>query len=120
MAKNKKNKPAQKPVKGKTRTGPDPALPLETPEPFKWRARQDWIALGIVLVVALSLRLVFFFLNKSNNPVFYYPIMDALYHHEWAEQILSGTYHAEDVYFRGPLYPYLLAFLYKISGSSTS
>lgn len=118
MAKNKKKKPAQKPAKEKPRTVSDPAPPLETPEPFKWRARRDWVMLAVVLAVALSLRLVFFFLNKSNNPVFYYPIMDALYHHEWAQQILSGTYHADDVYFRGPLYPYLLAFLYKISGSS--
>jgi tetratricopeptide (TPR) repeat protein len=45
--------------------------------------------------------------------------MDALYHSDWAKDILAGgTWAADDVYFRGPLYPYLLAGLYKISGDS--
>jgi 4-amino-4-deoxy-L-arabinose transferase-like glycosyltransferase len=44
--------------------------------------------------------------------------MDAKYHHEWALEILSGNFWGHEVFFRAPLYPYLLAFLYKISGTS--
>lgn len=72
----------------------------------------------IVAGVALAVRLIFFFLYKNNNPLFYHPIMDAKYHHEWALEILSGNFWGDDVFFRAPLYPYFLAFLYKISGSS--
>jgi tetratricopeptide (TPR) repeat protein len=119
MAKPSKKKSAKKPAaKAKPAAATDPGTALETAQPFKWLERKDLIPLGIVLVVAFALRVVFFYLNKSNNPVFFYPIMDALYHHEWAEEILTGSYRADDVYFRAPLYPYLVAFLYKISGSS--
>lgn len=118
VKKSKKKSPAKKAAKTRSSASPDPGAPLEDVQPFDWRQRKDWIPFGIVLAVALSLRIVFFFLNKANNPVFLHPIMDALYHHEWAEDILAGTYRADDVYFRGPLYPYLLAFFYKISGTS--
>jgi tetratricopeptide (TPR) repeat protein len=119
MAKTSKKKPPRKKAaKTSSARSADPGAPLETSQPFNWRERKDWTAFGIVLAAAFTLRLVFFFLNKANNPVFYHPIMDALYHHEWAEDILAGTYRADDVYFRGPLYPYFLAFLYKISGTS--
>ncbi len=96
----------------------DSSQTLEVTRSFRWRDRRDLIQIGIVLGIALLLRLVFFYLNQKNNPVFLSPIMDALYHHEWAQQILDGTASADDVFFRGPLYPYLLAFLYKLSGSS--
>jgi tetratricopeptide (TPR) repeat protein len=92
---------------------------LDRARAFHWRDRRDLVPLGIVLAAAFVLRMVFFYFNQRNNPVFNYPIMDALYHSEWAEDILAGgTWAADDVYFRGPLYPYLLAFLYKISHSS--
>lgn len=71
-----------------------------------------------ITLLALVPRIVFFFFNKQNNPLFFHPIMDALYHDEWARKIISGEFWGSDVFFRAPLYPYLLAFLYKLSGSS--
>jgi 4-amino-4-deoxy-L-arabinose transferase-like glycosyltransferase len=53
-----------------------------------------------------------------NNPAFDFPIMDSLYHHDWAKAIISGNFWGDEVFFRGPLYPYFLALLYKISSSS--
>lgn len=97
---------------------PDPGATLESARPFRLRERRDLIALGIVLGVALVLRLVFFYFNQRNNPVFTLPIMDALFHHEWAQDIIAGRTKIDDVYFRGPLYPYLLSFLYRVSGES--
>jgi 4-amino-4-deoxy-L-arabinose transferase-like glycosyltransferase len=68
--------------------------------------------------LAFAVRLIFFFLDRHNNPLFDYPIMDALYHDEWAKRILSGDFWGREVFFRAPLYPYLLALIYKVSGSS--
>jgi tetratricopeptide (TPR) repeat protein len=92
--------------------------PLDAAHPFRWKNRADWLHLGIVVGVALALRLLFYFLNKAYNPTFYFPVMDSLYHHEWALDIVAGGTPGTDAFFRGPMYPYFLAFLYKISGSS--
>jgi 4-amino-4-deoxy-L-arabinose transferase-like glycosyltransferase/TolA-binding protein len=119
MAKSSKKKMPPPQSQSQQKSG-DPSRSLEVTRSFRWRDRRDWIHVGIVLGVALLLRLVYYYLNQKNNPVFLSPIMDALFHHEWAQQILDGTASADDVFFRGPLYPYLLAFLYKISGSSIS
>lgn len=118
MAKAAKKKTSSRKTERPGKKAPDPFVPLETTKVFRWRDSREWLHLGIVLGVALALRLVFFYLNQRNNPVFHNPIMDALYHHEWALKILDGTVTADDVYFRGPLYPYLLAAFYKVSGSS--
>ncbi|UCH83212.1 MAG: glycosyltransferase family 39 protein, partial [Candidatus Latescibacterota bacterium] len=67
---------------------------------------------------ALLFRTIYFFVNKDNNPLFYHPILDALFHHDWAKDILAGNFWGDEVFFRAPLYPYLLAFVYKLSGTS--
>jgi predicted membrane-bound mannosyltransferase len=118
MAKTPKKTPSQRASAQKRKTpAPNPADALEVTREFRWRDRRDLLHVALVLAAAFALRLVFFYLNQRNNPVFAQPIMDALYHDDWAKRILEGTASAE-VYYRGPLYPYLLAFLYKISGSS--
>jgi 4-amino-4-deoxy-L-arabinose transferase-like glycosyltransferase/predicted negative regulator of RcsB-dependent stress response len=91
---------------------------LDNATPFGWKNRRDWSDLGIVVGVALLLRLAFFFLNQKFNPTFRFPIMDSLYHHEWAMDLVKGGTRGTDVFFRGPLYPYFLALLYKLSGNS--
>ena len=91
---------------------------LQDPQHFDGRRSQDWIRLAIVVGVAFALRLAFFYLNLRNNPAFHFPIMDSLYHHNWANDIAGGKLWGAEIFFRGPLYPYFLAFLYKIGGSS--
>jgi 4-amino-4-deoxy-L-arabinose transferase-like glycosyltransferase len=118
MSKRKKAKPdpARRDPAGSTRaTVHDP---LDVAHPFNWRDRADWTRLGMVVGVALVLRIAYFFLNKALNPTFYFPVMDSLYHHEWALDIVAGGTPGTDAFFRGPLYPYFLAVLYKLSGSS--
>jgi len=91
---------------------------LDDAHPFRWKNHADWLQLGIVVGVALALRLAFYFLNKAFNPTFYFPVMDSLYHHEWALDLVAGGTPGTDAFFRGPMYPYFLAALYKVSGSS--
>ncbi|HET6350465.1 MAG TPA: glycosyltransferase family 39 protein [Candidatus Krumholzibacteria bacterium] len=86
--------------------------------PFRWKNRADWTDVAIVFAVAVALRVAFFFLNKAFNPTFRFPIMDSLYHHEWALDLVNGGTRGTDAFFRGPLYPYFLALLYKLSGNS--
>jgi tetratricopeptide (TPR) repeat protein len=91
---------------------------LDAVHPFHWSNRSDRLDLALVVGAALVLRIAFFFLNKAFNPTFYFPVMDSFYHHEWALDLVAGGTPGTDAFFRGPLYPYTLAALYKISGSS--
>ncbi len=91
---------------------------LDAAQPFRWKNRADWLQLGMVVGVALALRVAFYCLNRTFNPTFYFPVMDSLYHHEWALDLVAGGTPGTDAFFRGPLYPYFLAVLYKMSGSS--
>ena len=91
---------------------------LDAATPFGWKNRRDWTDLAIVVGIALVLRIAFYYLNKTFNPTFRFPIMDSLYHHEWALDLVNGGTRGTDVFFRGPLYPYFLALLYKVSGNS--
>ncbi len=71
--------------------------------------------LGIVLGVALVVRLAYFFLNSRLNPAFDFLIMDSLHIDEWAKAIAAGQA-GDAVYFRGPLVPYLFALVHKLGG----
>src|SRR4051812_46355258 len=74
---------------------------LDNATPFGRKNRRDWADLGIVVGVALLLRMVFFFLNQKFNPTFRFPIMDSLYHHEWAMDLVNGGTKGTDAFFRG-------------------
>lgn len=56
--------------------------------------------------------------TASDFPLFQIPIMDMKYHDEWARTIIAGNFWGDEAFFRAPLYPYFLAFLYSISGGS--
>jgi len=45
-------------------------------------------------------------------------MVDELWNLNWAREIISGSFWGDEAYFRGPLYPYLLAFFLKITGDS--
>ena len=73
-----------------------------------------WLALSIWLV-AFGLRAVFV-LQMRDSPLFAHPIMDELYHDQWAQAIADGKTYIEGPYFRAPLYPLFLATIYKVFG----
>jgi len=82
-------------------------------------AAGGWRDVAIVMAVALAVRLAYFFLNSHRNPAFDYLIMDSMHIDRWARSIAAGDA-GPAVYFRGPLYPYLLALIYKFTGGSIS
>ena len=98
----------------------DIALPertLEVPGSFDARSKRDRIDLVVVFAAALLVRLVYFALNLATNPALDFPILDSLFHHQWALAIVAGT-PDEEAFFRGPLYPYLLSGVYRLNGGA--
>ncbi len=69
-----------------------------------------------IFALALLVRVIYLIQIKSSLPFFSAPIMDALYHDTWAQQIASGDWLGSEPFFRAPLYVYLLAVVYKVFG----
>ncbi|MFH0774161.1 MAG: glycosyltransferase family 39 protein [bacterium] len=78
--------------------------------------KEVFIVAGL-LVLALILRLIYLSHLKIHDPSFYLPPdgTDMLTYHNYALQILNGTFGKEPYYY-GPLYSYFLALVYKIFG----
>ncbi|MCX6830002.1 MAG: tetratricopeptide repeat protein [candidate division Zixibacteria bacterium] len=83
--------------------------PARRPEGVKWPM--------IIFAAAFLIRLIYL-LQYRSNPSFNFPMVDELWHFNWASEIIGGKFWGSEAYFRGPLYPYFLAVLLKITGSS--
>ena len=70
-----------------------------------------------VFLAAFLIRLIYLIQSRS-NPSFYFPMVDEQWHFNWAKDIITGNFWGSEAYFRGPLYPYFLAILLKITGTS--
>ncbi len=70
-----------------------------------------------ISLAAFLIRLIYLFQYRS-NPSFFFPMVDEQWHFNWAKEIITSSFWGKEAYFRGPLYPYFLAFLLKITGSS--
>jgi tetratricopeptide (TPR) repeat protein len=71
----------------------------------------------VIFLAAFLIRLIYL-LQFRSSPYFYFPMVDEQWHYQWAKEIIGGNFWGSEAYFRGPLYPYLLAFLLKITGDS--
>ncbi len=74
-----------------------------------------WLAL--IFFVALGFR-VMCFASVGSHPLLAHPIVDAGYHHAWAQRIVAGDLlgHGPDDVFKPPLYSYFLAAHYALFG----
>jgi len=71
----------------------------------------------IVAAVTVLMRLLYLY-EISLQADFAVPMVDEKWHWEWAHAIINQSFWGEGAYFRAPLYPYLLAFLAWVTGSS--
>lgn len=71
----------------------------------------------VTVLAAAALRIVAWAL-LSRTPFFAVPVVDASSFDIWARDILAGGGMMADAWFKPPLYPYLLAALYAVSGTS--
>lgn len=72
--------------------------------------------LVFIFLAALALRLVYLWQQRKADPLFNYPVLDGLYHHQWASALAGGDWIGRETFFRAPLYPYFLGLIYKIFG----
>lgn len=70
---------------------------------------------NVIFAAALAIRLVFIF-QWSGTPYFSNFSADAYVHDIWALDIASGKIIGETAFYQSPLYPYLIAAVYKIFG----
>ncbi len=70
----------------------------------------------LVTAVGLVVRVLYLLQARANDPLFFAPQMDALYHHQWARAIMAGMEFGQGAFFRAPLYPFFLGMLYKLFG----
>ena len=90
-----------------------------------WRRETTW--LGIILLVALVLRLLYL-AEARRDPSFAMPASDAAFHDYWARALVSGDWTPppdtpdpqvqQTPFFRPPGYPYFLAAAYRVLGRS--
>ncbi len=72
---------------------------------------------GVIFAVAWVLRFVYV-LHLRGSPLAGFPILDELYHVEWARALAAGDWLGSTVFFRAPLYPYLLGLVFSVLGES--
>lgn len=93
----------------KAQAGPD-AKPTTFPA-----SRADMAFSLAICALAFSVRLLYLSQIES-IPLFYYLAGDARSYDEWAQQIASGDWLGQEVFYQAPLYPYFLALLQLFCG----
>ena len=97
-----------------------PARPPARQEPRERNplTRSEWVILGVVFALALTLRLLYI-AQISQAPFFEYPMGDARLHLVRAREILSGDLLGRSVFFHSaPVYAYFVAACLWIGGGS--
>lgn len=70
-----------------------------------------------IFILALALRIVFAF-QWHDTPYGAAPLLDAKAYDDWAQSIASGQWLRTTAFYQSPLFPYVLAVLYKVFGHS--
>ncbi len=80
------------------------------------RNRRETGFLALLLIAGAILHLLHFS-EARQNPFFENPVLDEAIHYEWAASVAAGgTWQPDEPFFRAPLYPLLLALLFKLGG----
>ena len=72
---------------------------------------------GLIFCVGWALRLIYVS-HLSRSPLADFPVLDELYHVEWARALAAGDWMGSTAFFRAPLYPYLLGAVFSLFGES--
>jgi len=80
-----------------------------------WQGRRWWLAVSAVVVLALVLRLLFF-RSAASNPYLQVMLGDDAFFDRWAWSLAQGETIVPGVFYLDPLYPYLVALVYKLAG----
>ncbi len=116
MAKKKKMKQhTGKRVNGNAKS----ARPEKSPEKklFFQTKKEEIGVLIIILLLSIGVRIIYF--HDIPNSIFYnHYDLDSKVIDLWAQEISHGDFWGSKAFFRAPLYPYVVAFLYKTWGTN--
>ena len=92
-----------------------PARPTVTVQPLPplWAIP---VSLALVLLAAAAFRAVYFYLYARNSIFFDGLILDSSVYDSWARSIVAGDWIGRKEFYFPPLYPYLLALVFKMFG----
>ena len=76
-------------------------------------AKQTYLLLAAILLLALILRIVAL-LSLKESIYFDYLLWDERLYHNWAMKIANGTFQSSSVYEMAPLPAYFMAFIYRL------
>ena len=79
------------------------------------KIRKHRILLLLIIFTGVLLRALYI-LQIRKSPFFYYPFGDPEVFDKWALSIAEGNFVGAEVFFKPPLYPYILAFFYRLFG----
>ncbi len=83
---------------------------------FFYKEWKDRILFLSIVAGAFILRLIYIY-QYRDNPIFDKPIMDPLYHAQWARAFVEGKSFMEGMpFFRAPLYPWFLGTCFSLFG----
>ncbi len=77
--------------------------------------KQEWIWVAIIAAIAVVVRVIYW-LESGDDPLRGELVLDSLVYHRMATEIAKEAFWGTEVFFRAPLFPYLLAFTYKLAG----
>lgn len=93
--------------------------PARTPPPEPAQEPSLGSVLLGVWVLAFLLRALYLW-QIHDAPFYGIRIGDADAYHQWARRIAAGDWSGDGVFYQAPLYPYLLALIYKVFGDSVT
>lgn len=77
---------------------------------------RQWIPVAVVLLAAIAFRVVYLLQYRAHVPYYSVPIVDSYVYDAWAQRVAAGQGYGDKPFYMAPLYPYLLALLFKIAG----
>ena len=86
--------------------------------PSTTTARDVWVLVSLACLAVL-LRWISLLAYESTHPLAGIPVIDERSYDEWARRIAAGDWlGGTEVWFQEPLYPYVLALIYKFLGDA--
>ena len=74
------------------------------------------LALGVILLLGLLLRFAYLLEYRARSVYYGQLMLDAQVYENWARRIIGGEWLGGGVFYHAPLYPYVVALLFKVFG----